>query len=432
MKKNNYIVYCLSIFLLIGCTKNEADIFPYSAAERLNSAMKDDFKVLTDAENGWAMQYFATTKSSGYTLLVKFETSGKATFAAKNEFTLNKQYETDTCLFEMIGDDGPVLTFNTYNKILHVFSNPVDPLGTDKLDGSGLEGDYEFVVTKTSVDQLVLKGKKRGTVIILNKIPTNVTWSQYVTDLDAMNTLLFSNNAPTLTTTIANSTYSFSNGANHIFNILKAGAGSTTAVDAPFIVTRTGIRLQESQEIAGVKCQSFNLSDDKSSLVCVENPSLKLVGAEDLAIYFAANLSTWEFVPTELSPNVKAIYDQIVQSCVTKYNATNVKLAIKYNTLSTRKSFDLTLTFLLNKTKTTEGNLDIKVAIDQKNTLTISDKSTSDANGKSFYTNVAGLKDMLTLISSGFALSTDASINPRSIKFTQKLNNNTWFTVLAQ
>ncbi|HET7732931.1 MAG TPA: DUF4302 domain-containing protein, partial [Paludibacter sp.] len=192
MQKINYIVLCLIVLLLGSCAKNEADVFSASPAERMNQALKDDFAALISAPNGWAMEYFATPTSPGYTLLVKFDASGKATFAAKSELTKNKAYETDSCLFEMIGDNGPVLTFNTYNTVLHRFSNPENP------DGYGLEGDYEFVVISKSTDQITLKGKKMGTIILLNKIPDDIAWEQYVGELSAMDTLLFVNNSNVL------------------------------------------------------------------------------------------------------------------------------------------------------------------------------------------------------------------------------------------
>ena len=206
MMKITHILICLIAFSLSSCLKEEVNIFTQSPAERLNLALKDDKTALLNASNGWVMQYFANPTSAGYNLLVKFNASGMAVFAAKNEFTLNKAYVTDSSLFQLVGDNGPVLTFNTYNKILHVFSNPIDPNETPELTGFGLEGDYEFVVTKVTADQITLKGKKHGSIIFLNKLQNNVSWLQYVQDLDAMDSLMFSNVAPKLTMTIGKST----------------------------------------------------------------------------------------------------------------------------------------------------------------------------------------------------------------------------------
>ena len=172
MKIIIYILLCIAALEFGGCSTQEADIFSHSPAERLNKALKDDSDSLQNADNGWAMEYFATAKSPGYTLLMKFSKSGQALVSGKSELTHNL-IETDSCLYEMIGDNGPVLTFNTYNKVLHAFANPVNP------DGYGLEGDYEFVVMKSTAGQIVLKGKKRGTTILLNKIPATVSWQKY-------------------------------------------------------------------------------------------------------------------------------------------------------------------------------------------------------------------------------------------------------------
>ncbi|HEY6913663.1 MAG TPA: DUF4302 domain-containing protein [Paludibacter sp.] len=420
MQKINYIVLCLVMLLLGSCAKNEADIFSASPAERMNRALKDDFAALISAPNGWAMEYFATPTSPGYTLLVKFDTSGKATFAAKSELTKNKAYETDSCLFEMIGDNGPVLTFNTYNTVLHRFSNPENP------DGYGLEGDYEFVVISKSADQITLKGKKMGTIILLNKIPVDISWAQYVEGLSAMDTLLFVNNSNSLKMKIGTSSYLFSNGSGHVFSIKQ---GVNTTIEAPFIVTRTGIRFQFVQDIGGVKFHTLKLNDDKSALVSIDNPDLKLVGVEDLAAFFIGNIKVWEFVPTELSPNVKAVYDQIVQSCITNYNATDVKLAIKYYT--TRNSFELNLTYTTSQV-INDGNLDMTLNATGKNSLSLLCKVTGDNSGLSFYNDVAGFKEMSALISTGFVLSTNSMINPQKIKFTKKTDANTWFTVVPQ
>lgn len=419
----NYILACVIMVFASSCVNDEKDIFPASPAERLNQALKDNFTALTSAPNGWAMEYFATSASAGYTLLAKFETSGKVTMAAKNELTENLQYQTDTSLFEMIGDNGPVLTFNTFNKVLHRFSNPENP------DGYGLEGDYEFVVISRSDEQIVLKGKKRGTVILLNKIPANISWENYVAALDSMNSLLFSPSAPRLTMRIGTSTYALTNGFSRVFTIKKEGAGQNLPFDAPFIVTRTGIRFHDELQLDGVAFQSFTLNDDRSALVSTSNPDLKIVGAEDLALYFVSNVKVWELVTSRMSPSVKSAYDQVVQSAATAYNATDVKIAIRYYT--TRKTYVLTLNFVSGGTDN-EGNLDLNLATSGSNSINNSYKNSGDAAGLGYYNELAGLKELTALISGSFALTTESMLNPRYIRFGHKTNTAVWFSVIAQ
>ncbi len=423
MKKTIYIILLIVLgFQFNSCTYQEVDIFSASSADRLNQAKKDDMQSLQSAENGWAMEYFATDKSAGYTLLVKFDKSGQAIVAGKNELT-NNAYTSDSSLYDMISDNGPVLTFNTYNKILHTFSNPINP------NGYGLQGDYEFVVMKINADQIILQGKKRGTTILLNKIPQNITWQNYFAELEAMNAVLFGNNAPKLSMYIVDTKYWFSEGLSHNFTVLKDGADVNIAIYAPFIVTRTGIRFHSAQEINGKCFQTLTLVDDKSSLISVENADLKLLGPDDLADYFSKNINVWDFDTTKISPKLKITYDILVQSCITKYNADEVKLAIKYS--SSRKSFELTLIFMVKKSKY-EGNLDLNLTVGGKDDLSFLYKSTSDNNGKNFYANLFGYKEMVNLISTGFNLSTTTAINPKSIKFKQKTDADTWFTLNCQ
>lgn len=424
MKKIQYIAICLLILFISSCAKEEVDIFSASPAERLNEALKADFSLLTSAENGWVMEYFANPTSPGYSLLVKFNASGSAIFAAKSELTKNKEFELDSCLFEMIGDNGPVLTFNTFNKVLHRFSNPEGY----QLEGYGLEGDYEFVVMKADSNQIVLKGKKNEALIILNKLPLDILWTKYIDDLDGMNAILFSNNAPKLTMTIGKSRYTFSNGITHIFSIVKEGLVSNS-IAAPFIVTRSGVRFYAVQELEGKKFQNFVLSDDKSALVSTDNSELKISGPDDLALYFLSYIQVWEFDANNLSANVKAHYDAIVQACVAKYNAQDVKLAIKY--YSTRKTFVLSLSFLTGNIKN-EGNVDLTINTSGKNGLAILYKGTADPNGTTYYSDIQSLRDMTTLLTNSFALSTFAKINPQAIKLTKKTDANTWMTLVSK
>jgi len=411
----------MSLLHFASCVNEQPDIFMGSPAERMNKAIIDNTDSLQSASNGWAMEYFATDQSAGYTLLVKFEKSGNAIIAGKSELTKNLLV-SDSCLYEMIGDNGPVLTFNMYNKVLHAFSNPVNP------DGYGLEGDYEFIVMKSTANQIVLKGKKRGTTILLNKIPVNISWTQYFADLDAMNSLLFGNNAPALMMNLVDK-YSFSNGSNHIFNILQNGADTNTSIDAPFIITRTGIRFHSVQELNGMSFQNFSLNMEQSALESIENSDAKIIGPDSLSVYFSKIINVWTIDPLKYSPKLKSIYDLLVQSLVSKFNATSIKLAIKYS--ASRKSHEFMISFTSGKSKI-EGNLDLGLTVEAKNNLSMIYMGTGDKNGINFYTNIQGYKEMAAIVSSNFDIVTDAAINPQNIKFTQQQDADTWFTVTCQ
>ena len=58
-----------------------------------------------------------------------------------------------TSMYQIKGDMGPILSFDTYNHILHQFSDP-NP------DGLGYEGDYEFIILNVAKDKIEVKGKE--------------------------------------------------------------------------------------------------------------------------------------------------------------------------------------------------------------------------------------------------------------------------------
>lgn len=424
MRNFKLILSCLIALVFVACTSTEKDIFPASSAERLNDALISHNRALLSAENGWVMEYFATPDSAGYPLLVKFNKSGQAIFTAKNEFTTNNDIESDSCLYQLIGDNGPVLTFDTYNKILHRFSTPENPVGV------GLAGDYEFIVMKVADDLITLRGKKRNSVILLKKMAPDVSWNQYITNLDALNTSIFTEKSPKLTLKIDTKTISFSNGYKHIFNLVTNATGADKIdKNIPFVMTSNGLRLYSELEFGGYKFQNFELNADKSVLVSVEHPQFKLVGVEDLALYFVSNVVTWDFVPNELSADVLQMYNQLVNSCQTNYNAQDIKLSIKYSTFN--RSFMLALSFVSNAVPV-EGNMYMSLNTSGLNGIVIGSKNDGDGSGKRYYNEIEGYKEMISYLSSTFTLSTVSALNPQKIKFSKKTNSSSFFNLIQK
>lgn len=423
MKTSKYIAYIV-LFIWLGllpaCRNEEADIFSASPAERLNKTISEYQAILTNAENGWEMDYFANEVSPGYTLLVKFNQSGNAILAARSELTTNGTYEQDSCLFDIIGDNGPVLTFNTFSKILHVFSNPENP------DGYGLKGDYEFVIVKAHSDTVWMKGKKYGAEILLRKMPSGVQWQQLADERSEFKSLLFSEKAPALTMKVDKSNYTFSFGYSGVFSVKRTGANAV-AFDVPFIVTQDGIRFYQEVEIEGMKFRTFRLNNAKSGLVSVESPQNTLTGVNDLAIFIRDDAETvWDIFPAGLSTTLDQNFKAILQSVQSLYGADSVSFSLKYNTI--RGSFVFGFSYTAGTT-TTEGLLDLNVNAGNKDMLTVSYKGTGDAKGLQFYNDVEGLDDFISAISSAFALSTAAKINPKEIKFTKTTDQQVYFAI---
>ena|ERR1035437_3486296 len=422
MKK--YIhTFCLLFIALVfqSCLFQEELLFDKSASDRLTSTMKADNDSLLSAQNGWAMEYFATPESPGYTLMIKFEKSSKAIISGKSELTGNL-IVSDSSLYEMIGDTGPVLTFNTYNKVLHKFSDP-------DVSGLGLQGDYEFVVLKATTNQIVLKGKKRGVTILLNKFPLNITWQQHFSDIDAMNTFLFNGATNPLDLVVGNDTLIAYNGSTHIFRVAKPGEDPVLlGNDHPFIVTNYGLRFQSMDSLNNYSFQNFKLSDNKKQLVSTENPAVYIAGPV-LNKFLYSDFSLWKADATQMSDNFKSAIKTLSDALIVKYLG---KRNFEYIAVTNKANYansiiihvtgvDATYRILFSPVTGTTDKIMISLPLDNTNLY--------DNNGKKFYTEVPAIKTTLEAFCGEYIVSTDLPLNVKTVKYTRVDNPLQYFVV---
>jgi hypothetical protein len=141
------------------------------ASERMQKALAEYRDLLTASPNGWIADYYPEKNHSagGYTMFLKFHADGTVT--ANCEIATNLPANTtDTSRYEVFAEQGPVLSFSTYNRVMHYFS---EPLGSSDVDGRS--GDYEFVFMKavTPAGEIHLKGKKQGNKLVLRRNETD-------------------------------------------------------------------------------------------------------------------------------------------------------------------------------------------------------------------------------------------------------------------
>lgn len=230
--------------LCISCSRDEANLFDQSVAERTQTAMSNASDILTSATNGWEMIVFPTTTTKGYNMIVKFNKNGTCVCAAKNETTTFGAFKTDsTGMWQMIPNEGPCLSFDTYNTILHAFSDPILP-GQTK--GVGMKGDFEFLILKATAGEVVLKGKKRATYNLLRPLPENQNWETYFDEVASKVGNTFTNNN-IMTAQVGDKKYTLYNGATGVFKMMDFGMPlvDTLATSYPFAFTQKGICLMQ-------------------------------------------------------------------------------------------------------------------------------------------------------------------------------------------
>lgn len=166
---------------LQSCLKEEENIFGKSSAERLMEAQAEYEELLSSAENGWVMDYYAgfgEDRIGGYQVICKFE-KGKATMAGAftmgNYKKIGEKIESSYSINRM---QGPCLTFGTYNTILHPFADP-----GNVTDPYGYGGDFEFIVIKASKEEFVLKGIKQKQIVVMRPMKAEKDWDQYCAEV---------------------------------------------------------------------------------------------------------------------------------------------------------------------------------------------------------------------------------------------------------
>lgn len=190
---------------LASCNHEEADIFDQNAAHRTEEARKMYKEILLDKGGKWQMEYFTTEEEHGYVYLFTFRNDGTVTISGNNEYITKltnidsnvPSYGSETSMWTILSDNGPVLSFNSYNTIFHLFATPEDIPGTERDEqGYGHSGDYEFDLMKYSNDTLYLEGKKNGAEIIMTRIAPETDDKTYLNEVVALADSFFNAKIP--------------------------------------------------------------------------------------------------------------------------------------------------------------------------------------------------------------------------------------------
>lgn len=220
---------------LQSCLHDDEELFPDSAANRIEAAVKADKELLESADNGWQMNY-VTGKDytgGGYTMFMKFK-NGKA-FVSSD---IAPADEVSSSSYDVVKDKGPVLTFNTYNTIMHYMAQPYQS------DVDGEQGDYEFVIQRTTQDSIYVKGKKWGNKFVLTRVPSSVSWKEEITKRQQ---IIYNMNFFFL----ANGEQDASSALVIDPTLRRAYVGTDDVTGVPFCLTSDGLELIEPLTVKG-------------------------------------------------------------------------------------------------------------------------------------------------------------------------------------
>ena len=326
--------------LSLGSCKNEVDeIFDEDAIARLDRAKAEYSEILTSNGGKWQLEYYANSDEPGYIYLMSFKTDGSVTISGMNKWisyvngsssTGSVAYGSETSLWEVITDNGPVLSFNSFNKVFHLFADPEDiPSMSDEDDneqGYGHRGDYEFDLMKYSNDTLYITGKKYGLDMIMTRVKADVDDEVYMNEVVAMADSFFNAKVPQVYINLPNNVrWIVKNGATSILKMFREDADEiSTAETHNIIITHDGLSFMNPITLDGYTIQNFIRQAD-GSLLCRDDNQTTMT-ADPLSVVFTNPSLTWRMNTNNVG-GVFAEYISALADELKAYNKSNLSYA---------------------------------------------------------------------------------------------------------
>ena len=329
-------IVAVATLSLTSCTNELDEIFDEDAVARLDAAKAEYSNILTDKGGKWQLEYFANSNEQGYIYLMTFKNDGSVTISGMNKWisfvdgsstTGSNAYGSATSLWEIIADNGPVLSFNSFNKYFHLFADPEDiPSSSDEDDdetGYGHEGDYEFDIMKYSNDTLYISGKKHGIDMIMTRVDANYDDQVYMNEVIAMADSFFNAKIPYVYINLPNDVrYIVKNGATSILSMYKEGEDEiSTSESYNIIITHDGLSFMTPITLDGYVIQNFTRQPD-GSLLCRDDQQTTMT-ADDLSAVFANKTLSWR-MDVNKAGGVFASYITSLAQELKDYNKSNL------------------------------------------------------------------------------------------------------------
>lgn len=450
-------IISLTLLLAAGigftaCVNEEDDLFDKTAAERLNEASALYSSRLMAQPNGWAMQLYPTNDNeapygSGYLVLCRFNKDHSVVVSMKNQFTDNV-YRTDTSLWEVITDNGPVLSFNSHNDCLHAFTDPEDILWTGNQDepnnetGTGVGGDYEFIIVDAPEDAsyMMLKGKKRGTYNLFTPVEEGVEYENYLADVETFMKTMFPSSNPTFdvlhTPTGDFKMTGIDDGIPNIFpydgdEIIDESFNAfliTKRGDDYYLRLRDSFKIENGEEEASE--QEFMYHPDQDLFIGTGDDRFIIDGDEPNRFFRQALIDETRQWRWNAKSEMSAAYGDLMTRLSEAFKSK--KLTYDRNILKYNTSKDKVVMTVSYKRNTSTISLDyiFGYSFDESNKLTLTYEGPNDKAAETMLTQIPEIKGIVD------AMNGQLNVKPSGTRFN--LNNlrietkdsNLWFDIV--
>lgn len=260
----NILKYTAIAFIVMSassCLKDQHDIFDKTASARMQEFIENARKVLNAPDYGWRMEYF--THYGGYNYALKFE-NGQVTASSEQ-----KPGQTETSYYKLVSDNGPVLSFDTHNEILHFFATP----SSSEYEGRG--GDFEFIILSAEPDEVVLKGKRSGYIAHLYPLDQPVGDYTMMMAEKIKNLLVLGFECDFNGDTSLSGRFDLAERMVIFGHYDEDGIVIGEEIAESFIYTETGVKLYEPLDVEGYKVSRFDIGEVPGPIV-TDNDQIKL------------------------------------------------------------------------------------------------------------------------------------------------------------
>lgn len=264
LRKAFILAAALCLLAAQSCLKDQHEVFDKPYSERLSEFNSNVRSILEKDGQVWLMEMYPGTsqKFGGYAYFLTFENGMVNARCELDPETVYSSY------YKITSDNGPVLSFDSFNDALHVFATP----SSGAYEAMG--GDFEFSIKSYSDSKIELVGKRSDNHYNLNAFDGAMTPEAYLAAVNRMSENVL---AATVEAKLGESDL---NGEVDLDNrritftyydpeesaLLNAGSdeeeegeddGYVTKA-MPFMYTPTGIKAYEPIKILGYTFSEFN------------------------------------------------------------------------------------------------------------------------------------------------------------------------------
>ena len=298
MRYNHYI-WSLTLALSLGACSQYEEMPSGSdyASTAMTQEEKDVSNVLRSSQHGWSLVLIPDEGNhGGINLSMKF-TSDKDVVVASEEYGetvtvpndpknpgagTKQVYQTEfTSNYHFSHNSGLRLTFDTFSRPLHYYSNPYWGIP------NGYNGDFEFIVEKVSEDKNVvyLKGCRTGNKMQLIRLKAN--YATYLSKTQEIKGALKGKALSPLQLggkEISISIFGYARQLWVRYTKVEDKTTKTVKENLPFYYTDKGIKLITPLGRGGEKLEGFELREDKRAVKTLDGKQTLMVfsGTYDL------------------------------------------------------------------------------------------------------------------------------------------------------